>query len=256
MALSYSSHARINQSTLTDVSRDQNFHIQTGPISIVHTHISLFGSRQTFLHVLDTGRDAPTWPTSIPKTPSRHRALVPTCNLPPKAVGIATSLILEIINLLIEHANQSPVERRELMLELKALYEVLVLTDTAIQEYENRPLGHSLVNVVTHEVIRCSVVLEDVLERVSGTREGLDRTKIGGLWPSVWWRRWNGDELSWLRKKLFHSQQLLGGFLIALNSYVLFEFSALPTLKYRNPRRIEVLGGWRSKTNSAQVPYH
>jgi hypothetical protein len=219
MTLSYSSHARINQSTLTDVGRDQNFHIQTGPISM---HISLFGPRQAPLRVPDNGRNALTWPTSIPETPSRHRSLVPTRNLPPKGVGIATGLILEIINLLIEHAKQSAVEHRELMLELKALYEVLVLTGTAILEYENRPLGHSLVNVVSHEAIRCSVVLEEVLERVSGTREGLNRTKIGGLWQSIWWRRWNGDELSWLRRKLSQSRQLLGGFLIALNSYVLF----------------------------------
>lgn len=77
----------------------------------------------------------------------------PSIDIPREAnsiVGIASGLTIKIVELLIgPQAEQSCDKHRHLRLELKALHEVLVLTGTVIQGYENRPLGQSLVKVVT-----------------------------------------------------------------------------------------------------------
>jgi hypothetical protein len=161
--------------------------------------------------------------------PSQNGAHVSTRHhLPPEGISIlhiTINLIIKITTLLIEQ--QSADEHRDLRLDLKALYEVLALTRTAIQEYENRPLGPSLVNAVTPEVNRCRDVLQELFDRVNGTWKGLNQTSIGELWHSVFRSGWDRNELELLRTKLLKSRESLRGFLTALNSYVIFEVSCV-----------------------------
>ena len=108
---------------------------------------------------------------------------------------------------------------------MKALYELLVLAETAIQEYKDRPLGPRLIDAVIPQVDQCRIVLGELLDIVSGTWWGLKNTSIGGLWCPILWSRWGKDELALLRKKLSRSGDLLQGFLKALNLCVLlFKF--------------------------------
>ena len=146
-------------------------------------------------------------------------------------VDINIGLIVQILRLLVGPEDEQSADRnRHLRLELETLSESLVLTGAAIQEYR-------LINALTPEVDRCRVVLEELLDRVIGTRRGLSWTSIGSLWNSVWRSRWYGDELESLRTKLSESRESFCAFLMALNSYVLLMFYALPLLTYCNAKR-------------------
>jgi len=213
----------------TDIGRDQNFNLNVGQIRIGHIHVSLFGSRNINLplHTLHNGSNNVERTTLVSQPSSRTTTLdAYSLSEGVAIVDITTGLIVQIVQLLIVPQAQQSDKHRDLRLELKALYDLLVMTGTAIQEYKDRPLGPSLINAVTSQVDRCRIVLKELLDRVSGTWWGLQQTSIGGLWRPVWWSRWDGDELALLRRKLSGSGDSLRGFLRALNSYVLFGFHA------------------------------
>jgi hypothetical protein len=91
------------------------------------------------------------------------------------------------------------------------------LTGLAIQAYQHSQLAHNLANTITPEVKQCRVVLQELLDKISGTWRGLQPTSIGGLWSSIWWSRWEEDGLG---LRLSESRKSLEAFLKALNSCV------------------------------------
>jgi hypothetical protein len=200
------------RSTFNDVGRDQNitqntyFILGSLPKPYQFNYSAIYDSPQPLGHEI------------LPRP--RSGLHIATNHIPDvhPAVDIAVGLIIRIARLLVDHEDSD--NRRDLKLELKSLYQTLTLTSLAIQEYNDRPLGRSLVNTIAPEVERSTAVLSELLDRISGTGQGLFHTSISDLWRQVWWSRWAGDELASLKAKLSHIRRLLGGFLLALNSYV------------------------------------
>jgi len=124
----------------------------------------------------------------------------------------AISLIVQIISQLVRHKGSGL-----LQLQLRSLQQTLIKIRLVIQEYERGPLGQSLANMITSEVGRCCVQLRELLESVNNA----GTTWIGDFRGTVLWKRWDGEELVSLSKKLSHGQQLFEGYLWALHSYVL-----------------------------------
>ena len=216
MAFTHPNSVDARQSTFVDIGRDQIY--QT-----VQINISLFGPRQPPLHTLRHSSNAlVTGPASPPKILGRGN----TANLIPvyhsstviSTIDSAAGLVIQIVQLLIGHARESPDIHCDLRLELTSLCQSLLLTRTAIQEYESRPLAQSLANTICPEVVRCRTVLHELLNKVIGTQQGLNSTRICSLWRPVWWSIWDGDELVSLKIKLSDSRKSLDAVLMALNS--------------------------------------
>ena len=138
-------------------------------------------------------------------------------------VGAVVDLIEKITELLMD-SRQSSIAggHRELALELESLQMTLTLTRRAIQMYENKPMGQSLVNTITPEVLGCLFALRELFDRIDGTWLDLSITSIGGLWRRIWTVCWDRDTFPLLRRKLSYSRQSLQGLLMALHWYVLF----------------------------------
>ena len=126
MALSHSKNVEVNQSTLTDVGRDQNLNftspVQIGQISVA-INFSLFPNpRQIPCPVLNATRHAPALPIpGIPETSSQARNLVPEGI---STIDTAVHLIVQSVQLLIgPHADNSLDKHKNLRLELIALYD-------------------------------------------------------------------------------------------------------------------------------------
>jgi hypothetical protein len=139
-----------------------------------------------------------------------------------QGLDASIGLIIQITDLLI-HPRKSSNTNQDLALELKSLQQILTLTALTIQEYADRPLGWSLVNVIIPELEQCHTVLQELLSRVENTRLGLRFTSIGDFWCGV---EQDGNELVSLRIKLSNSQRLIEGFLMALRSCVSCTFQA------------------------------
>jgi hypothetical protein len=227
MAFNHSNNVKANHCTFTDVGRDANVNLNgrqavqiriSGPLSM---NFSLFGARHTPLPILHSDRDTLSWTlTKVSAEISPQSTEVPFYHLPESidAIAATTRLTIEIVNLLMVPQAEEP--HKELRLELTALNESLVMAGAAIQEYQDRSLGQSLINAITPEVKRCRIVLEELFDRVDGTRRSLNHTSIQDLWRPVWWNRWTGDELVLLRTKLSQCRESLRGFMMALNSCV------------------------------------
>ena len=67
---------------------------------------------------------------------------------------------------------------RDLLIELKALQQTLILTDMALWAYNGQPLGTSLVRGILPDVDHCCDTLSILLEAVEGTASGLGATSI------------------------------------------------------------------------------
>ena len=214
MAFSNSKSTEVSRSTFNDIGRDQ---------IIIQFNISLFGPRQPPPgRVHHEESKALAWPGPSPVTLSPSAPVSPSTF--PESISvldITADLIVQIVDLLIM-PRQPTDNHSDLRLEMKTLHQSIILTRRAIQEYENRPLGQSLIHAVTLEVDRCRVILQDVFDTVNGTWHGLNPTSIRNFWRPVWWGRWDGDEMALLRDQLSDSRKTLHGFLMALNSYVVF----------------------------------
>lgn len=225
MAFSRSRYADARRSTFNDVGHDQTIVYNSGPtVHNVHIHFSLFGSAQTPHHLPPSPRTSNDdnsnilQPTSESRTSSQRR-LVTTHHFSETAfvVETAVGLIVEIATVLIDRRDVSN-NNWDFELELKSLRQTLSLTGLAVQEYRHSPLGQSLANTITPEAEQCCAVLRDLLHGIDDTRQGLNSTIINRLWRLVWRERWDGDELTLLRMKLFRIRKSLNGFLKALNS--------------------------------------
>ncbi|KIM74240.1 hypothetical protein PILCRDRAFT_709571 [Piloderma croceum F 1598] len=211
MALSHPTYTDARRSTFNDIGRDQN---------ITHNTYIILGSLPKpyqFNHSAIHDSPQPSGHEILPRPQSRLHIGTNHISDIHFAVDIAVGLIIRIARLLVDHEDPSN-NRRDLKLELKLLYQTLTLTGLAIQEYNDRPLGQSLVNTIAPEVERSITVLSELLDKISGTGQGLLHTSISDLWRQVWWSRWAGDELASLKVELSHIRRLLGGFLSALNS--------------------------------------
>jgi hypothetical protein len=204
MALSHSQYVDTRQSTFNNVLGNQTN--QTFNITIVSS------APEWTLSSLD---DVVQRPTSRPESLSQRKVHAPKYPFEASSAGdIAIGLIVKIMQLLIVHIRSSD-NHRDLKLELESLHHSLTLTRLAIQTYQHSPLGKNLAKSITPEVMQCRVALQELLNKVSGTN-------LSDLWFSVWWSRWEGDELTSLRLQLSESQKSLDAVLKALNSYVSF----------------------------------
>jgi hypothetical protein len=241
MALSHPTYTDARRSTFNDVGRDQY---------IIHNTYLIFSSLpKPYQRTHNTSYDPPQ-PTSGHEILS-HGGLYTAANPISEvhyAVDTAVGLIIQIASLLVDHSDSAN-NYRDLKLELKSLYQTLTLTGLAVQEYIDKPLGRSLAYTIMPDVERCTAVLSELLDKVSGTGQGLLHTSISDLWRRVWWSRWSGDELATLKVKLSHIRILLGGFLSALNSCVALLFHTFPSLKHYI---YQVSHGWTLEANYAQ----
>jgi hypothetical protein len=211
MALSHSQYVDTRQSTFNNVLGNQTN--QTFNITIVSS------APEWTLSSLD---DVVQRPTSSPESVSQRKVHALKYHFEASSAGdIAIGLIVKIMQLLIVHIRSSD-NHRDLKLELESLHQSLTLTGLAIQTYQHSPLGKNLAKNITPEVMQCRVALQELLNKVSGTWRGLNSTNISDLWFSVWWSRWEGDELASLRLQLSESRKSLDAILKALNSYVCF----------------------------------
>ena len=126
---------------------------------------------------------------------------------------------MQITGKLIDHRDVS-VNHRDLEWQLKSLHQTLIMTGLAVDEYKNGPLGPCLIKVISTEIIRCCMVLQELLLKVNGTCMGLKFTKIGSFWRPVWWERWEGDEMISLRWQVSPSRKSFDSLLMALHSCV------------------------------------
>jgi hypothetical protein len=203
-------HANIN-----NVGRDLNNvtnHYQT-----IDIYFCLFGPPQITQHVSNARDDLPRL---IPGQALSEGGLV-AYHVSDAAVVLDTAvdLIDQIMDLLMDSVDFSN-GLRDLALEFESLQKTLALTRLAIQKYDNKPLGQLLVETTTPEVVRCCIVLQELVNTINGTCLGLNVTSIGNLWCQIWRGRWDGDEFVALRIKLSESRQALQGLLMALHSYV------------------------------------
>ena len=131
-------------------------------------------------------------------------------------VHSATSLIETVAELLMDY-RQSPSGYWDLALELESLKKTLTLCRLIIHKYNDKPLGQSLTNAITPEVLACFFVLQELINSVD-TCVDFSLTSIGGWCHQIWWNMFDGDEFTSVRKKLCRSRQLLQGLLMALHS--------------------------------------
>jgi hypothetical protein len=143
------------------------------------------------------------------------------------AIKTALCLIDCIVDLLTDDTDSSN-DHCDLKHKLEILRLILSLTEHAVFTYHGTPLRPSLDSAITPEVERCNMILSELHDEINGTWMRLLCTRIYRLWRQVWQRRWEEQELDVLRERLDKSENMLGMFLMALNSYVLSVFHALP----------------------------
>ena len=217
-----SSHIDARRSNFTNVGRDQNnFHVD---ITVNFTS----------QHVRRTVRRRPRPENNISMSADgkhedevsirrKHQPLHchpdDALQWPPRSSGaVADNLIVQIVQLLLDRRERGTYYQM-LELELEPLRQTLNLTNLAIRTYERTPLGRNLKCSVFSEVEQICVVLQELFDRIGSHRQALWPTSIRTLWYEVWWRgRGVDDRLVLLRSKLVAHQQLLGSFLMALNS--------------------------------------
>ena len=211
------------------------------------SHASYVDARQsTFTHD-QTIQNYVTIIISPSVSPKRPRIAVDTIDTLPQPIGTslkecivshsssnAVGIIGTIVGL-IEKITEQLMDCRQSSnldwaLELESLQRTLSLTRLAVQMYENKPLGQTLANTITPEVLRCCCVLLELFDSINGTWLDVSINSIGGFWHRIWCAWWDGDEFSLSRQKLSYSRQSLQGLLMALQSYVPFSIHHLPPL--------------------------
>lgn len=199
MASSHPNYIDARGSYFNHVCRDQN--------NIYNITINL-GQKRSRDGSVDT--EAPTKRRRLSPNTQTHTQDVARQWTAGSAGDVADDLIVKIVQLLIDHGNTD----RRLELELERLRQILTLTSLAIQAFEHTPLAQNLEHSVIPEVEHICVILQGLYDRVDCYRQGLWPTSLRNLWRKVW---------SWCKvdcsvPSLRVSQQVLGGFLVALNS--------------------------------------
>jgi hypothetical protein len=229
MAFSNSQYTDASRSSFIDVGRDshQTHNNTTNIHQTIHISFSFFGSQLTPHYApINLSRNL-LRPISTPETLSQGNLVAYHSSDAVGAVDIAVGLIVQITDLLMDRRDSSS-GHWNLALEFESLQKTFILTTRIIQKYDNKPLGQSLAKTITPEVLRCCIVLQQLLDSVSGTWLGLHFTSICDLWRFVCWGRLGGDEFTFLRKALSDSRQSLQGVLMAFHSYVLLAVHVPP----------------------------
>jgi hypothetical protein len=213
------SHSNVDarQSSFNHAGRDLH---QTIRNVHYHIYISPCGSRRRPHRIaVDIGNKLPL--------PNRNPVILPQgclvadCSSDAVAVVDAAVDLIDQIAELLKDWRDSSTSHLDLALELQSLQKTLILTGLAIQKYDSKPLGRSLADTIVPEVLRCFVVLQELLYSINGAWLGFSITSVGGFWRRIWWGGRDGDSFASLRKKLSDSRQALQGLLMALHSYVL-----------------------------------
>jgi hypothetical protein len=196
------SHLDARHSISYNVGRDHN---------VYHVIVAGSTTEQTLPSVLHDLHDVSCGP-----------ATSPVIAAPPdfetgSAGDVANGLVLEIVQLLIDRGDHED-DYRTLELELESLRQTLTLTTLAILTYEFTPLGRYIANTITPEVEQISIVLQELLDRLCGYKQGADSTSIRDMWSQVWWSRCDVRGLASLRTSLYLRQKSLDELLMALNS--------------------------------------
>jgi hypothetical protein len=164
-------------------------------------------------------------------------------------IDLSTRLVHQIAGLLV--GNSEYLNRyRDLKTELEFYGQTLLLSKSATQVFKHTPLDRISSNTINTEVERCFVVLRSTFDKISHYRQRLRSTTINFLWPAVCWNGWDKAELRQLILKLSAHRNDLDGFLIALNSYVIFCFHPAMPLIVVN---ITVSNGHSSEINQTLI---
>ena len=227
MALRDARYIDARQATFNEVGRDLNNNttvIHSGQTIHNHIQICYFGP-QSIRHygALCTDVSRP-----IISSETRRR-LVTYCSSDALFAIDAAAGIIDLITDLLMDCRDSPSDHRDFALEFESLQQTFTLTRLTIQMYDGKPLGQSLANTITPEVLRCFITLRELLDSVNGMRQGFHFTSIDYLWRQIWWARLDADEFVSLREKLSRGRQSLQGLLMSLHSYVLLGLHAPPS---------------------------
>jgi hypothetical protein len=88
----------------------------------------------------------------------------------------ATVGIIDLITDLLMDCGDSSNSHRDLAFEFESLLKTFTLTRLTIQMYDGKPLGQSLANTITPEILQCFISLRELLDSVNGTRLGFHFT--------------------------------------------------------------------------------
>jgi hypothetical protein len=203
------------QSTFNHVDGDYHQHYLH---QHYHIYISPSDSRRKRHHIaVDISKDLPRRKHTPRILPRRRLDAAPSHAV--VVVDLAVDLIDQFVELMNDFRDSS-ISYRDLRLELQSLQITLTLSRLAIQQFDNKPLGQSLANAITPEILRCLVVLQESLHGFNGAWLGFDITSVGGCQRRIWCGGQDRYDLTSLRRKLSGSRQLLQGLLMALHSYV------------------------------------
>ena len=200
------------RSNFSTVTRDQNNFFRPTTVNNFNFTIAGYTPEQTvdIIRRLPLATRSSTASESTPLT----RGIFDWCTSSP--IDIAVRLIVEITHVLDRTAFST--DYRILKLELEVLRQTLLLTGRAIRAYEYTPLGQNLSSTTGSEVEQCCVILEELLNAISGNKQGLIATIIGRFWKVMGWNGNDMDPFVLKRLKLWNSQMSLGSVLMALNS--------------------------------------
>jgi hypothetical protein len=213
------SNVDARQSTFNQVGRDLHDHRTT--IHNYHIYISPCGSRRRSHRIgveIDNDLRRPIGNSNI--LPPRSSVAYSLSETAAK-VDAAVCLIDQLTELLSDSNSHW-----KLALELQLLQTSLTLIRSTVQKYDKTPLAYSLANTTTPEVLRCSIVLQELIGNIHRTWLDITITSVGGFQRRIWWGEWARPRLSSLRKKLSHSRQFIQGLLMAMHSYVLVVIQA------------------------------
>jgi len=142
---------------------------------------------------------------------------------------IAARLIVEIVQSLM--ASDASDQFRDLKEGLNILQQTLDLTGMAIEAYQCTPLGHILANAMGKETEQCIGVLRELLSAIRAYQRSFGSTRTIFSWSRRSGSGYEFGEIRIWQQKLSVCQKSLGSCLQVLDSYVLFLFHILASLK-------------------------
>jgi hypothetical protein len=219
----HSRNVNASRANITHVEGDQIIYNGPTTINYCDSARSRISSGSVVSHYCP--RSSSSQPIIQVTTNTELRKKLPTTYCSADAIAATTTairLIDCILDSLTDHTDSSN-DHCDVKHKLETLRLTLSLTECAIFAYHGRLLGPSLDSAITPEVERCIMILSELRDEINTTWTHLIYTSIHGLWRQVWQRRWDSREeleLAALKGRLDNSGNMLGMFLMALNSYV------------------------------------
>jgi len=107
---------------------------------------------------------------------------------------------------------------RHLLNDLKSLHQAMILTNDAIDRYENTPMHQSLTNSIDPTTAHCTFLLQYLYRKLNYYRQSLSETTLWNFWRPVSWNGWDANEFSSLRGELLTCLGSFTAFLQAFDS--------------------------------------